>query len=74
MKLLVFNIWELIVHILLVVRVGRHAILFSSASLAIIISFNMWGSEMFEITALTVGLEVTTWIITYFLFTLLYQS
>jgi len=70
LRLLVFSIWQLIVHVILSLSTGTHAILLSSVSLVVIMSFNMWGSEVFEIAALTVCLEVTTWIVAYFIITI----
>ena len=59
-----------VLHSLFMSQNGKDNILLSSTSFAVIICFNMWGSKEFEVIALTLLVEMITWIISFFLLTI----
>jgi len=60
----------LLLHACFVFLDGKDHILLTSALFCVVICMNLWGIEEYEIIALTLFVEISVWIITYFIINL----
>ena len=70
LPIVLFTIFQLIVNLLNVIIHNKDYIILNSASFALLVCLNIWGDESFEILALSLALEIATWIIVSFIQTI----
>ena len=64
----------LLMHAVFVMQRGKDHILMTSALFCVIVGMNLWGVDEYELLALTLFVEISTWITTYFVMTITDQS
>ena len=60
----------LLMHAAFVLLDGKEHILLTSALFCVVVCMNLWGVQEYEIIALTLFVEMATWIIMYFIITI----
>ena len=60
----------LLMHAVFVLLDGKDHILLTSALFCVVVCINLWGVQEYEIIALTLFVEMATWIIMYFIITI----
>ena len=70
LKIMMFTIIQVLLHLFYAIVQQKDMVMFNSASIVLLLGLNQWGVDAFEMLAMTITVEIASWILIFFVHTL----